>query len=572
MKVIKGFKLANAVLAAALALALVGCGDETSVTSSSDVEDTVDDGTTTTDDETTTSADFEADEYILISSSGEESDIDYSVDYAVGTWDTSSEVDGEVTYDGLAAWEITSGSSSAEDGNWGTVVVFQDESVDEDLSLFNSIDLKLATSGGYDSYKLSISGNGVGHEVVLPVDDDDTDWQSLSIDLSEFALNLSDVDYIAVMGVGGTSGVSKIYITDYSVVKDSEISVDSSTEDDFVFKSSDSSVSSNLDDEDVNYWSWDSGTETTDTTYNDLDAWNLSTADTSAEKPWFSVLSLASNTSSGTYNTDFSQYTNLKLKVASEGDFSGYNVYIEAENGDYSAGNAVGFSLSDQAEWNEIDIDLDSFGADLSNVSQITVYGVYTDGTASSQQVYITDYIAYDSGISTVVDKDSSDDKFVFISSTDEDIDIVVDGDNTVHEGNITVGEWSTSTTISTTDVEYDNVAAWKLTQTSGWGAVLAMMGDTYGEVQSYDLDLSEYSTINFSIAEDNNFSETYIDILTTTGAECKIAISVSSDWSDVSINLDELPVNLDQINQIVIYGVGAAGYSLYVTDFNISK
>ena len=571
MRVIKGFKLANAVLAAALALALVGCGDETSVISSSDVEDTVDDGTTSSDvedivdDDTTTSADFEADEYILISSSGEESDIDYSVDYAVGTWDTSSEVLGDVTYEGLNAWEITSGSYSAEEGNWGTVLVFQDESVDDDLSLFNSIDLKLATSGGYDSYKLSISGNGVGHEIVLPVDDDDTGWQSLSIDLSEFALNLSDVDYIAVMGVGGTSGVSKIYITDYSILKDSEISVDSSTEDDFVFKSSDSSVTSNLNvDDNVTFGEWSTGTETTDTTYNELDAWELSTSSS-----WGSVLALES--SDGTYSTDFSDYTNLKLKVASSGNFSGYDVYIGAENGDYSAGNAVEFSLSDQEEWNQIDIDLDSFGADLSNVSQIAVYGIYADGTASSQLLYVTDYIAYDTGMSTTVDKDSSDDKFVFISSTGEDVDIVVDDDDTVHEGNITVGEWSTSTTIST-DVEYDGLTSWQITQTSGWGAVLAMMGDTYGEVQSYDLDLNEYSTINFSIAEDGSFSEIYLDILTTTGAECKIALSFDSDWTDVSINIDELPINVDQLSQIVIYGVGNSGDNLYITDFNISK
>jgi len=59
----------------------------------------------------------------LISSSGEASDIDFSVDYPVGTWNKGSEI-AETTYEGLSAWEITSGPSNAEQGNWGTVLVF----------------------------------------------------------------------------------------------------------------------------------------------------------------------------------------------------------------------------------------------------------------------------------------------------------------------------------------------------------------------------------------------------------------------------------------------------------------
>ena len=575
MKVIKGFKLANALLAAALTLALTGCIDDSidsgssssSLASDSGSDSDSDSGSDSDSDSDSDSGseDFSADEFILFSSTGEwELDLGSAT---VGEWSTGSNIDLESTYEGLSAWTITSGTTSAEAGNWGTVVAF-DGGIDGDFSLYTKLKIKIATSGGYNGgYFVWLSANGVGQAIALPVNDSITTWQEVEIDLADVALNLSEIDGVAVYGIGGNLGSSQIHITDFSLVQDEAITVDTETESDFVFKSSDSSVSSNLDDDPARFGEWSTGTNTTDTTYDELDAWVLATSSS-----WGSVLALESDSQYGTYETDFSLYTNLKLKVASEGNFSGYEVYIEAKNGDYSAGNKVGFSLSEQAEWNEIDIDLDSFGADLSNVSQIVVYGIYSDGTASSQKLYVTDYIAYDSGISTVVDKDSSDDKFVFISSTDEDIDIVVDGDSTVHEGNITVGEWSTSTTISTTDVKYDNVAAWKLTQTSGWGAVLAMMGDTYGSVQSYDIDLSEYSTLNFSIAEDNNFSETYLDILTTTGAECKIALSVGSDWSDVSINLDELPVNLDQINQIVIYGVGAAGYSLYVTDFNIAK
>ena len=563
MKAIKNFKLANSVLAAALALALSGCGDEppTNIGSGSDAGSGSGSGGGEG-----TSPDFSVDEFVLISSSGEESDIDYAnAEFAVGTWETGTDINGTATYDGLSAWEITKGTKTPEEGNWGAALVFQD-GINGDFSLFNTLDLKLATSGGFEQYKLSVSGNGVSSEVVLPVDDSDTSWQEISIDLSEFALNLSEVDSIAVMGVGGTSGVSKIYVADYSLVKDTAIAVDSNTEADFVFKSSDSSISSNLFvDDGVNFGEWSTNTTSSDTTYNGLDTWLLSVGDS-----WGSVLALESTNSDGVYNTDFSQYTNLKLKVASEGRFSGYEVFIGSKIGELSGGNAVGFTLSEQDGWNEIDIDLDSYGADLANVSQIAVYGSYADG-AASQELYITDLIAYDTGISTVIDKDSSDDKFVFISSSGENVDIIVDGDDTVHEGNITVGEWSTGTSI-TNDVVYDGKSAVKLTQGSGWGAALAMMGDTYGDVQSYDLDLKEYSTINLKIVADANFSEYVLYFGTTTGAEVKIPLSVNSGWTDVSINIDDIPLNLDKLSQIVIYGVGAAGNSLYITDFNIAK
>jgi len=561
MKIIKGFKLTNAVLLTSLTLAIAGCGDDLVTDTSTDTT-----SSESSDDSSDTSSSYSADEFTLISSSGVTSDVDYTIDYAVGTWSTSSVIDGDASYEGESAWKITSGSSSAEEGNWGTVLVFQD-GIDGDFSLFNSIDLKIATSGGYDSYKLSLSGNGVGKEIILPVDDSSIDWQSISIDLTDFALNLSDIDYIAVMGVGGTSSVSNIYVTDYSLIKDSETTIDSETEDDFVFKSSDSSIDSSLFvDDDVTFGEWSTGTTLTDgEIYNDLDSWMLSTSSS-----WGSVVALTS--SSGSYSTDFSEYTNLKLKVASEGDFSSYEVYIGSEVDDVSSGNAVAFSLSDQSEWNQIDIDLDSFGADLSNVSQVAVYGVYTDGTAASQLLYITDLIAYDTGITTVVDKDSSDDKFVFVSSSGEDVDIIEDGDNTVHEGNITVGEWSTGTLIES-DVDYDGLNGVQLTHAGGWGAVLAMMGDTYGEVQSYDIDLTEYSTVNFDIAADGAFTEYYAYFGTTVGAEAKISLSVNSDWNEVSINLDDLPLDLNKVNQIVIYGVGGVpGDNIYITDFNIAK
>lgn len=566
MKVIKGIKLNNRGLTIALALVLSGCGGSDSIIINPVDTDSV--GTDPT---------FIASEFVLISSAGEVSDIDFTIDYTVGSWGTGSEITDSV-YEGLDAWEVKSGSVSAEAGNWGTVLVFQD-GIDGDFSLFNSIDLKLATSGGYDQYKLSISGNGVGSEVIIPVDDSNSDWQQLSIDLSQFTLNLSDIDYIAVMGIGGNIGVSKIYITDYNLVKNSSISTDTDIEDEFIFKSSDSEVTSSLivDDDNASnignviFGEWSTGTMLVDTTYNGLASWQLS-----AVTGWGAVLALQGDISDGTnvdnYDTDFSKYTNIKFKIASDGNFERYALSIVSKSDTYEASQEVGFNLAEQSEWNAIDIDLDSYGVDLSNVSQVVVFGVYKDGTPASQKIYITDFIAYDSGIPTLYDKDSSDDKFVFISSSEEQNDLIVDGDNTVNEGNISINDWSTGTSIDN-EVVYDNLSSWRLKKGAGWGAVVAMAGDIYGGVMPYKLDFNVYSKLNFKIAADGIFTSYEIAFVTASGAELKLPITVNSDWNDISFNLADLPLNLNSINQIAIYGIGGnTGNNIYITDFNIQK
>jgi len=566
MKSIKNFNFARTVLATALTLALSGCGDDP-------LTELPDPGK-----DPANPPNFSSEEFVLISSTGEASDIDFTSEFAVGTWSTGSNIDGAAMYNGLPAWEVASGSTTPEQGNWGTVLVFQN-GIDDDLSLFNNIDLKLATSGGYDMYKLTLSGNGVSKEVILPVDDGNTDWQDVSIELAKFALNLSDIDYIAVMGVGGTPGVSKIYVTDYTLVKDTEIVVDDNTESDFVFRSSDPSIESSLviDGDDysdvgnVILGEWSTGTLLSDTTYNDLDAWRLS-----AGTGWGSVLALQGDISDGSsidnYPTDFTKYTNIKLKVASEGDFSKYVLFINAVNGDLTAEQEITFGLNEQSEWNTIDVDLDSFGVDLSKVNQIVVHGTYGDGGATSQELYITDFIAYDTGISTA-SKDSSDNKFVYISSTGEPVDMVFDGNDRLNDGNTTMSDWSTGTTITTENIQHNGLSAWQITRGAGWGAVVSLMGDIYGEVQPYELELSQYSTVNFKIASDGSFSSFEIDFVTAAGPESKSVISVGSDWTDVSINLADLPLNLNLISQIAIYGKdGAQGDSFYITDFNISK
>ena len=82
---------------------------------------------------------------------------------------------------------------------------------------------------------VTIEANGVSKELLLPVDDSINDqWQSIRLDLSKFSLETSNVSSIAIMGVGGTPGVSTFYVTDYKFVKTQEPEVDDTLESPFI--------------------------------------------------------------------------------------------------------------------------------------------------------------------------------------------------------------------------------------------------------------------------------------------------------------------------------------------------
>jgi hypothetical protein len=515
------------------------------------------------------------DAFVLISSTGE-SDIEFVTD-TVGEWSTGTSIQGDVIFDGLSSWEMTSSSNSPEAGNWGTVLAFQ-SGINGDFSLFNRIELKVATTGTYaGGYKVAISGNGVNKEFGLPVNESISTWQTVSLDAADIPINMSSIDWIAVYGIGGQPGVSTIYVTDFSLLKDETIVFDSTTEDDFVFISSDPAVTSDLIVDDDNssdvgnviLGEWSTGTIISETTYDGLDGFELS-----ANGSWGAVLALQGDISDGSnidnYDVDFSKYTNIKMKVASEGGFERYAMSIVSNIDGNEVAQEVGFSLASQSQWNEIDIDLGMYGIDLSNVSQIALFGVYQGGSAA-QNIYITDLIAYDTGKITPT-KDSSDDKFVFFSSTGETSDMVFDGDDYAHDGNMTINDWSTGTSFAA-DVIYSGLSSFELTRGAGsWGAVLALMGDINGDVQEYDFDVAAYSTLNLKIAVQGAFSEYTLDFL-VDGAEFKVPLSVNSSWTSVSINLADIPINFSKLTQIAIFGVGGgAGNKIYLTDLNLSK
>ncbi|MDX2370154.1 MAG: carbohydrate binding domain-containing protein [Colwellia sp.] len=514
------------------------------------------------------------DEFIIVSSTGS-TDVSLTPD-TIGEWSTGTVIQADVTFDGLLGWELTSSSNSPEQGNWGTVLAFQNGFVG-DFSLFNRVELKLATSGGYaGGFKVAISGNGVTKEISLPVDQSISTWQTISIDAADIPVNMSSIDWIAVYGIGGQTGVSTINITDFSLIKDEAIAFDSETESDYVFISSDAGIASDLIVDDDNnsaagniiFGEWSTGTTISDINYSGLEAIELT-----AGGSWGAVLALQGDISDGinvdNYDVDMANYTNIKFKVASQGAFERYALSIVSKVGANETAQEVSFSLANQADWNEIDIDLAQYGVNLSNVNQMAVFGVYAGGSAS-QRIYITDMVLYDTGKVSRA-KDSSDDKFVFFSSTGESSDMIFDGDDSAHNGNTTISEWSTGTTL-TSDVTYSGLNAFQLTKGAGWGAVLALMGDTYGGVQEYKLDVAKYSTINFKIAAQGAFSAYFIDFL-VDGAEFKVPLTVNSNWTEVSINVADIPLNLSKLTQIAIFGEGgSAGNTIYITDLNISK
>jgi beta-glucanase (GH16 family) len=510
---------------------------------------------------------------IIPSDANTQSDVAFSND-TVGEWSTGTTSNGEAEFKDKKCWELTSGSKTADQGNWGTVLVFQN-GINGDFSQYSKIKVNIATTGEYSAYKLSLSAFGVGKEVVLPIDNQVPEWQAVSIDIIDIPLNLKSIDFIAVLGVGGTPGTSKFYVTDFEIVKDKEVTL-AEIDDDYILKSSDPNINSNLivdgdnnsDTGNIIFGEWGTQTKRDDATFSGLDCWKLT-----AVAGWGAVLALQGDISDGTnidnYDVDLSKYTNIKFKIASEGGFERYALSIESSINGNSVSQEVGFNVKDQASWNEIDIDLDNYGVDLSNVSQMALFGVYPGGAAAGQTIYITDFIIYDTGIVGNNEKDSSDDKFVFKSSTDEQVDIVVDGDDCAHNGNITINDWSTNTVLQ--DTEYKGSNCWELKKGNGWGAVLALMGDMYGDVMTYDIDLTKYSTLNIKMAAEGAFTKYLIKFI--GGAEFAKEFSLTADWKDFSINLNEIPLNLLKLQQIVIYGEGGnAGDKLYITDLNISK
>ena len=506
------------------------------------------------------------DEFVLITSGNEGSDITFGDD-TVQEWSTGTVFNGEANYLGKNAWSIASGPKSAEDGNWGAVLVFNG-GIEQDLSRFTYLDVDVATEGGFEKYAVTMEANGVSKELLLPVDDSINDqWQSIRLDLSKFSLETSNVSSIAIMGVGGTPGVSTFYVTDYKFVKTQEPEVDDTLESPFIILHSTSETGL----QDVAYGEWSTGTVISSGSFNDLSTWILE-----ENGSWGAVLAMTNqnNTDAAPVNlATLENYTNLKLKVAAEGAFDRFEVFLGTNVDGKASSSVIPFGLEDPAQWNEIDIDLNAFGLALSDINQIAVYGVYTPST-SGQKLYVTDFVAYDTGIHPTRNHNDYGDAFTMISSTSLDSDLTYDDSAYINVGNASFNEWSTGTGFDL-ESNYQGSNAWEMTKGDSWGAVAAFTGDVYGEISPFDFDMNEYKNFSFKVASVGSLSDFKIAFNTTKGAAYETLLTpvVSSDWTTYSFDMSQLPIDPNEIMQVAVFGInGASGDKFYLTDMQFSK
>ncbi|MCX2760002.1 hypothetical protein OQJ65_16845 [Vibrio sp. Sgm 22] len=506
------------------------------------------------------------DEFVLISSGSEVSDITFGDD-TVQEWSTGTVFSGDSNYLGQNAWSITSGPKSPEEGNWGAVLVFNG-GIEQDLSRFTYLDVEVATLGGFEKYAVTLEANGVSKELLLPVDDRINDqWQSVRLDLSNFSLETSNVSSIAIMGVGGTPGVSTFYVTDYKFVKTQEPTVDDNLESPFIILHSTSETGL----QDVAYGEWSTGTVISSGSFDGLSTWILE-----ENGSWGAVLAMTNqnNTETAPVNlVSLENYTNLKLKVAAEGAFDRFEVFLDTNVDGKATSSVIPFGLNDATQWNEIDIDLNAFGLALSDINQIAVYGVYTPET-TGQTLYVTDFIAYDTGIHPTRDRNDYGDAFVMISPTSLDSDLTYDDSAFLNVGNAAFNEWSTGTDFNL-ESTYLGSNAWEMTKGDSWGAVVAFTGDVYGEILPFDFDMNQYKNLSFKLASVGALSDFKIAFNTTKGAsyETLLTPTVGSDWKTYSFDMTKLPIDVNEVMQVAIFGSnGASGDKFYLTDMQFSK
>ncbi|CAH0529849.1 hypothetical protein [Vibrio hippocampi] len=520
----------------------------------------------------------ETDAFVIYSDT-EATDVTFS-DSTIQTWDTGTVLQGDVDFNGKKAWQITSGGI----GSWGAVLVYAN-GLEGDFSHFNYLDLAIATEGSFSGgYKLVVSGDGVAKEYALPVNDSDvTTWQDVRVDIDDLGLSLSSIDHVAVMGMTDTTDQSSFYVTDFQFTKEFDKSYDSNTENEYVFVHSDSAMPSDLvvDGDDsssagnVIFGEWSTGTILDmDATYLDTSAWQMV-----GNGGWGSVIALQGDISDGStidnLDVDLSEYTNITLKVASQGNYSKYAVSFVAKNGENESSQEVAFSLAEPSEWNTIDINLAAVGVDLANINQIAVFGSHTDAAETGQTLYVTDFYAYDSGYESETDFNDYGDAFTMISATEtiDESDMTFDDSAHLNVGNASFNEWSTNTGI-VIDTTYSSKNSWEMTKSDGWGAVLAISGDMYGEIQQFDFDTTVYHTLNLSVATVGAFEKVTLFVGTAQGASKEITLEgVSTDWATFSYDISQLGLNTSTINQLAIFASGGnSGDTLYVTDLNFSK
>lgn len=500
-------------------------------------------------------------------------DIVFSDD-TIQEWSTGTVFDADDTFASKKAFRIEKGSNTPEEGNWGAVLVLQG-GYERNLSEFNYVDVKVATKGGFDKYALNIASNGVGKEIQLPVDDKINDkWQTIRLPLSDFGLEMSKVNTVAIMGVGGQAG-DAFYITDLQFVKTQAPEKDTDKARDFVILDGTKAPSFAFE---AGYGEWSTSSILDGkATYDNVPTWSITRGPNSPEAGnWGAVIALTHKDSVENNLVDLSNHTNLSLQVAAEGEFDKFEVFLSTYVDGNKAELKIPFALENPQAWTTIDIDLAAFGLNLAHINQIAVMGAFKPETAN-QVLYVTDFHAYDSQTDMARAKKDYGNEFVFISSTGQ-ADFSPDNSNFLNTGNATVNEWSTGTKIDG-EASYQEHNAWKLTQPaagSGWGAVIAFTGDDYGTLKPFDVDTNSLSKLTFKLATEGNLKEFKLALATTRGPSWEVLLDPqpTAQWQTYTIDLAKAPFDVTQLMQVAVYASNngdGVDRTFYITDLKFT-
>lgn len=173
-------------------------------------------------------------------------------------------------------------------------------------------------------------------------------------------------------------------------------------------------------------------------------------------------------------------------------------------------------------------------------------------------------------------------DDFYFIAEDPNLVNIVIDWNNDVHEGNAMPDTWGSGAKYDT-NATYEDKNCWEITPGNNWGiqaAVLAFMGDIYKDEQGQTkvdpipVDISQYSYINLVIAapaltgshENFDIKMKIANLDTDPNNDIEISIlgyfEITADWQTVKIPLSDFgtPEQIKDLpaDQIAIFTLNA--------------
>lgn len=166
---------------------------------------------------------FMADDSTLVDATIGTDNNAYDGDIVLDSWGTGAPIAQDAEYNNKNAWELT----AANGWDQGAAVIalmgdLYDTDADPadfpaDLSTYDSLEISLATTGGFSDVTLKFAGPE--KEVSLldyGFDPAATGWQTISIPLADFAeIDLSTVTQIGLIASGGEVDVDNLYVTDF---------------------------------------------------------------------------------------------------------------------------------------------------------------------------------------------------------------------------------------------------------------------------------------------------------------------------------------------------------------------